>query len=220
MELALPMRTAIAWVVGIVVWLVLDRVGHYLGGMVGVPVMVFYDETQVIQHRFYEEEVDSAFTTFGLGVVGMNIMLATRAGMAAYHQMPHAGVSPKAELQFRAWFGGLALLCVIGALLYRAFGQPYSNPSGSIGHSVFRILELCAVAGSAWTMKLWYDNALRTRTVLESQLARISAINYSASRAVDECNSIRRNGGEPEIRYDESGNYRVTDRLTVSPPSA
>lgn len=213
------MKTAIAWAVGIAIWLVLDRASYFLGGLIGVPVMVFFDETQFIEHRYYEEEFDSAFTTFGGAITALKLMLAARAGMAVNRQMPSGGVSPRTELQFRSWFIGFALLCVVGAVLYRAFGQPHSNPAGSIGHSVFRILEFGATVGIAWMMKLWYDNSLRTSTVSETQLVRIAEFDHWASRAIDECNNVRKAGGVPTIHYGESSQYLVSDGTNPLPPS-
>lgn len=147
------MRTALSWILGIAAFFALYTAVGFLANAIGVPVKILFDEPMIVENRYYEEEVDGAFTTFGVCAVIVCIMLASRVGMAVYVGAWRGNVSDRDELTFLAWLFGLSIFGMFGAILFLA---SRGLPDGMNG-AVHNILEFGGAAGIAWAMKTWYD---------------------------------------------------------------
>jgi hypothetical protein len=160
------MRTATAWVLGIATFFALMAAFTALGNLVGVPVQILFDEPVIISNRYYEEERDSSFTSFGICAIIISIMIASRVGMAVVEQAWHGGLIYEQETQFRAWFIGLAVLGCFGAILYLAFRDFHGGISGII----FNVIEIGAAAGIGWAMKTWHDLRVQRHRAIQREI--------------------------------------------------
>jgi hypothetical protein len=147
------MRAFVSWSVGIVSFFGLMAGFSALGAAIGVPVQIFFDEPIIVSNRYYEEEHDSAFTSFGYCVLIVSIMVASRIGMAVSAKSWRGGLDFHEETKFQAWFFGLLILGCFSALLDLAFRDFH----GKVSRIIFNVLELGAAAGIFWAMKTWHD---------------------------------------------------------------
>ena len=161
------MRTFASWLLGILAFVGFTMAFAALGNVIGVPVQVLFDEPILIETRYYEEERDSSFTSFGLCTVVVSIMIAARIGMAISTGSWRGGLNFRQETQFRAWLVGLSILGCFGAILFLAFRKFHGGLSGII----FNVLEVAAAAGIWWAMKTWHDLRVQRYAAIEKQIA-------------------------------------------------
>lgn len=150
------MRKAAAWVTAITAFSALMLSADFFGGAIGVPVRIEFGEPIVIEHQHYDEEKDSAFTTFGLATTIICGMLASRIGMAISAASWRGGVTPRGEIQFSAWLMGLSIYSAVGVLTYHAS----RGIEGGLASLLLSVLDLAFVAGIVWAMKTWHDRRL------------------------------------------------------------
>ena len=78
------MRYFFSWVVGIIIFILMLAVEDFLRGVMGLTTYIDYGETIIIEHRYYEEEVDGHYTGIGYFFKYIALWVAIRGGMAIY----------------------------------------------------------------------------------------------------------------------------------------
>ncbi len=150
------MRLAIAWVGGIVAFVLLHALFTWLGHQIGVPVLLDLGYTHYYSDRYGDYETDRAFTNFGMCAATVTFMLAIRAGMLIYSYPYRDEVSPEGNVQFFCWLLGLSILAVLMALIDLTFRETYSK----LADIVNVVLQFSASGGVWWSMKALYDKQL------------------------------------------------------------
>lgn len=147
------MRTWAAWIVGIATYIGLSILAGILGELIGVPVQIYFDEPIIIEHRYYDEEKDSAFTAFGLAITILCGMAASRIGMAIHAKSWRGGVGLKGEYSFLAWAMGLCIYGIVGILIFLAS----RNVHNDFANFLFNVFDIVSGAGIAWAMYHWHN---------------------------------------------------------------
>lgn len=152
------MKTALAWIVGIVVAAVIVNGLTLVASALGIPTWIDFGETvffRVGSGPFsYDDEADGAFTAYGLAMMIAAVILGVRAGMAVRAGRLDGGLSIKQEIGCRAWLYGLAVYGAIGAALWLGFGDTAQ------GGGIIRALEFGAAVATFWFFKRWRDRQL------------------------------------------------------------
>lgn len=156
------MRTAMGWIVGVIIFLLIGLGLTYLGDAVGVPGAVDLDGSTVITNgsgRYsYDEEVTSFMTFFGYTSGAFAFIIGLWAGQAAYAMRWDAGFTQKGFYSFFAWFIALTILMFVSVLTHLAF-RPFFGVFASYARMG---VELGAIIGVGWACQQWFKNRLKT----------------------------------------------------------
>lgn len=113
------MRTTIAWVFAVAAFVVLSIAAAFVGGRLGVPVILDVDPYTVSYGRGAEVERDSITTAYGWGVYA----LAVLASVEVWHRVMGRPLSPTARAQFNGWLLGAAMMTIGGIPLFWSFSH-------------------------------------------------------------------------------------------------
>lgn len=117
------MRKILAWIIGIAVTAVLFLIGLKLSELFGLETYIDFPETVVISHRYYDEEVDGAFTAVGSAINFISIMIGIRCGMAFFYGSWDKWLSHKDNVSYYCWLIGLGLYGLGGTIINALFGD-------------------------------------------------------------------------------------------------
>lgn len=130
------------------------------GGEIGVRSSIDLDGPVTITHgsgrQSYDEEVESAQTSFGIYGTLLSIVIGIWVGCATFKGQWSAGWSRRDQLTYRAWLVGLVILTVFSALVDLAF----RSFTGGFAQYVRYLLELAAAVGVLWAARLWWKAAV------------------------------------------------------------
>lgn len=100
------MKTAIAWVLAIAVFIVVSLAASFAGGRLGVSVFFDVEPYTVYYGRGAELEHSSVTTTYGWGAYALAVLAATEI----WHRVMGRPLSPTARAQFNGWLLGAAMM--------------------------------------------------------------------------------------------------------------
>jgi len=156
------MRTAIGWIVGIIVTLLAGLGLLFLGDAVGVSGSIDLDGPAFITNgsgRYsYDEEVTSLMTLYGYTSSTFAFLLGLWTGRAAYAMRWGAGFTRKGFYSFTAWLIALGILMIVSVLTDLAF-RPFSGVFASYARMG---VELGAIVGVGWACHQWFKNRQKT----------------------------------------------------------
>tara|TARA_B100000963_G_C22435301_1_gene584039 strand:+ start:384 stop:839 length:456 start_codon:yes stop_codon:yes gene_type:complete len=112
------MRLFISWIVGILLFFLMNLLEDYLSTLFGFTTFIEYGETVFFSNRYYEEESDGYFTGLGYFFMYLEFLVAIRGGMAVFHGEINAGVSKKDNLTLLLIGGGLLTWAISSEFLY------------------------------------------------------------------------------------------------------
>lgn len=161
------MRSFVAWVLGIIVFIAVGVGFSFVGEQLGVPSSIDLDEPTTVTRgsgRYsYDEEVTSFQTSYGYASGAFAIAIGLWAGQAAFHKKLRAGFTKEGWFSFSAWLIALGALMVISVLIDLAFAKFH----GALAYYIRMFLELSAIGSVGWSAHQWYKNrvaSLRTKS--------------------------------------------------------
>jgi hypothetical protein len=155
------MRTAIAWIVGIITFLAVGLGLAFLGDALGVSISIDLDRPTTITHGSgpysYDEEVTSLTTSYGYTSGVFAFLIGLWTGQAVYVQHWNAGFTKKGWYSFFAWLIALTALMVVSVLVHLAF-RSFNSAFASY---IRMFIELGAVLGIGWACHQWFKNRVK-----------------------------------------------------------
>ncbi|GEM_PF-6915262 len=168
-ELYWKLIPLISFIVGIATFFAPYKLFDTFGHAMGVPILAQrYVEPMWIGNRYYEGEVDYFVTAYGYASIAICIMLASRVGMAIYHQSWKGSVDAEDESSFLAWLIGLFSYSMIAMLIYLAS----AHHDYGFRDFIFQVMHIFAIGSIACTMKQWRNKRiakLREKTISETE---------------------------------------------------
>lgn len=148
------MRTFLAWLTGVVAFLVVGVGIGMVGDLVGVPAHIYHATPVGYWVDGEYAETNSTATSFGMGIMFLAVVLGVWAGRVTYFRSVGAGFSAIGRLTFFAWLMASLIFCVAGALLDLAFRSVYS----SLASYLSWLIQAAIVAGVGWSCHQWWKN--------------------------------------------------------------
>lgn len=133
------MRTGVAWFLAVTTFVVFELVASFVGGRVGVPIMLDVDPYTVHYGSGVEDERDSITTAYGWGIHVLGVLAAITVWNLVQGKQP----TTSARAQFKGFLLGAAIMVVGGIPLWHIF----KRTSGFVA-VVGNLVELGLVAGA------------------------------------------------------------------------
>jgi hypothetical protein len=138
------MRTAIAWIVGIIVFFAVGVGFTFLGDSLGIPITT----------DGYHDEATSLTTSYGYASGIIAFLGGIWSGQAIYARHLNAGFSKRGWFSFSAWLMALGILVVVSMLVQLAF----RSFNGALAAYIRMFIELSAMLGVGWACHQWFKN--------------------------------------------------------------
>ena len=150
------MRTAVAWLAGVLALLIVAVAVGMLGDAMGVPPAIYFDTPVGSEVDGEYTESDGGPTSFGHAVMLFSCVIALWVGRATFTRAWRAGFTPLGKITFQAWLIAAIALLPLGAL----FDLALVHRHGSVAFYVRLLLEVSIAGGVGWACHQWWKSRL------------------------------------------------------------
>lgn len=126
------MKTVLAWIVGLGVFVALVIGLDFIGSVLGEPSWIDYGGMVTISHGIYDGESYGGATDYGLSALALVAMISVRLGMAIKRGSWKESLTESQALDFYIWLVGIAIFTVASIVLDKSFHGSDSALAGPV----------------------------------------------------------------------------------------